>query len=372
MKTIKAITFSLACLSFLAILLSFKNLSKEKPINEPLHLFYTERGIEAKWIENGELRQALLGSKNVKSFEKKFNIQGLTSILNEGADYQSPNTDEQQFIQDHQNVKSFVAVSDLHGQFNLFISLLQKHDVIDQANNWSFGEGHLVIVGDVVDRGDQVTEALWMIYKLEQQAEEAGGKVHYVIGNHELMIFDNDLRYIHKKYFKVAESFGAEYDELFSNRTFFGRWLRRKPVMISINEALFTHGGISPAFISRGFSPQQANQLFVDSIFTQEKKKYRESADLNFLSRTEGPLWYRGYFLDQAFTKDSLANILTRLGKKRIVVGHTSHPTLVSKFDHRIFGIDSSIKNGRSGELLIFENHQYYRGTLNGERIFMN
>lgn len=369
MKTTKANTLSLACLFFLTILLSFRNLSKEKPIDEPPHLFYTEQGIEIKWIENGEPMQALLGSKNVKTFEKKFNIQGLSSLFYDGTDYPNPSTGEQHFVHDYQGVKKFVAVSDLHGQFNLFVSLLQNHNVVDQLNNWSFGKGHLVIVGDVVDRGDQVTEALWMIYKLEQQAKNAGGKVHYVIGNHELMIFDNDLRYIHKKYFKVAESFGTEYDQLFSNCTFFGRWLRSKPVMISINEALFTHGGISPTFINRGFSPQQANQLFVDSIFTQEKKEYRESVDLNFLSRTEGPLWYRGYFRDEAFTQDSLAIILASLDRKRIIVGHTSHPTIVSRFENQILGVDSSIKNGKSGELLVFENGKYYRGLLSGERI---
>lgn len=355
------------------ILFSFKNLPKDPPINEVPHLFYTEKGVMVKWIENGVLKQEALKKGNAASFEKKFNLIGLKEVLKGAKVSFKSNADRQNFIQEYEGVNKFIAVSDLHGQHDVFVSLLQKHSVIDKSLNWSYGKGHLVIVGDIVDRGDKVTEALWLVYKLEQQAAKAGGKLHYVIGNHELMIFDNDLRYINKKYAEVATILGTTgYDQLFSDNTVIGRWLRSKPVIISINEALFTHGGISNTFVSRGFTPESANELFADSIFTQEKEVYRKSSDLNFLSRTEGPLWYRGYFTNEEFTTDSIANILNRLGKKRIIVGHTSHPTIVSKFDHQVFGVDASMKNGKNGELLVFENGKYYRGLLSGERIEMN
>ncbi|HBN90745.1 MAG TPA: metallophosphoesterase, partial [Rheinheimera sp.] len=76
-------------------------------------------------------------------------------------------------------------ISDIHGQYDLMKKLLSAHAVVNADANWSFGQGHLVVIGDVMDRGDKVTEILWWLYQLEQQAEAAGGKVHLLLGNHE-------------------------------------------------------------------------------------------------------------------------------------------------------------------------------------------
>ena len=93
-----------------------------------------------------------------------------------------------------------LAVSDLEGNYQAFQDFLRGNGVIDKDGHWSWGDGHLVLVGDIVDRGDQVTEILWMIHRLEREAKAAGGEVHYVLGNHETMVMAGDLRYIHPKY----------------------------------------------------------------------------------------------------------------------------------------------------------------------------
>lgn len=81
----------------------------------------------------------------------------------------------------HFEATKVAAVSDIHGQFGVFLELLTKNNIITDTWNWNFGDGHLVIVGDVFDRGPQQTEALWLLYQLEQQAQESGGKVHMVL-----------------------------------------------------------------------------------------------------------------------------------------------------------------------------------------------
>src|SRR5688572_1530988 len=55
--------------------------------------------------------------------------------------------------------KLFV-VSDIEGQYVYFKQLLQAAGVMDESFNWTFGKGHLVICGDVFDRGNQVAECL--------------------------------------------------------------------------------------------------------------------------------------------------------------------------------------------------------------------
>ena len=124
--------------------------------------------------------------------------------------------------------RNIAAISDIHGQYDLAIKLLINNKIIDSKLNWNFGKGHLVIIGDVFDRGDKVNEMLWLIYKLEVQAKNKGGQVHFILGNHEYMVLQKDLRYINEKYELSSKLIGLKYDELYSNQTILGRWLRSK------------------------------------------------------------------------------------------------------------------------------------------------
>mgnify|MGYP000951887711 CR=1 FL=1 len=90
--------------------------------------------------------------------------------------------------------------------------------MIDQNLNWTFGKGHLVLVGDFVDRGVFVTQVLWLIYKLEQDAENQGGQVHFVIGNHELKAMQGNTMSASPKYFRIETILGKNQVEFFFQR----------------------------------------------------------------------------------------------------------------------------------------------------------
>ena len=78
-------------------------------------------------------------------------------------------------------------LSDIEGEFAAFKSLMQGNGIMDQNYKWTFGDGHLVICGDLFDRGNRVTEYLWLLYKLEDEAKAQGGYVHVILGNHDIM-----------------------------------------------------------------------------------------------------------------------------------------------------------------------------------------
>ena len=265
------------------------------------------------------------------------------------------------------NVKKIVALSDIHGQYDLAIEIFQKNKIIDNNLNWKFGEGHLVIVGDVFDRGDKVTELLWFIFKLEQQAQKVGGRVHFLLGNHEYMVLHNDVRYIHKKYRITSRIFNFGYGELYSKNTILGRWLRSKSTVIKINNNVFVHGGVSQEFLSQtDFEFETINNVMRRSIDIS-KEEMKSTDFYSIYHGSESLIWYRGYFYDNLLDED-VSDILKQLNSDHIVVGHCSNKEVIQLYDNKIFGVDSSMKLGEYGEILFIDENEYYRRTLSGKK----
>lgn len=266
-----------------------------------------------------------------------------------------------------EHIDTIAVLSDIHGQYDLAVELLTNNSIIDQERNWNFGKGHLVIVGDIFDRGDQVNEALWLIYDLEQQASEIGGGVHFTLGNHEYMVLMNDLRYVHKKYKETCELLDLDYPKLYGPNTVMGRWLRSKNTVIRINGNTYVHGGISKKFLDlTNITNEEVNAIMRKSI-DRNKAELKITNNYKAFFGTNGPIWYRGYFKDELSYKQ-VDQILDRLDSDHMVVGHCSNKTIVHLYDHRIYGVDSSIKDGVYGELLLIAGDQYFRCTLDGKR----
>ena len=271
--------------------------------------------------------------------------------------------------------KNIVALSDIHGQYDLAIKLLKNNKIIDSKLNWNFGKGHLVIVGDVFDRGDKVNEILWLIYKLEIQAKNKGGHVHFILGNHEYMILQNDLRYINEKYKLSSKLMGLKYEELYNNQTILGRWLRSKSTIIKINDNVFVHGGVSKDFIIKnGVDFDILNLIMRKHIdFPKQEMKVMDFYDLYYGQKSL--IWYRGYFkryfdkYKENLTEKDISKILNLINSDHIVVGHCSHNEIVQLYNNKVFGVDSSIKKGKYGEVLFITKKGFFKGTLNGKLI---
>jgi len=302
---------------------------------------------------------------NNKLIEKKILNGKVTSKVLEPTLYDTIFTPQKSI---YKNVENIAALSDIHGQYDLAIEILKNNGIINSNLDWNFGKGHLVIVGDVFDRGPKINEMLWLLYKLEIQAKEKGGRLHFLLGNHEYMVLHKDLRYVHDRYKIATKLLGLEYDELYSNQTIIGRWLRSKSTIIKINNSIFVHGGVSEEFIAEnGIDLSKTNQIMRSSI--ERSKQEMKSTD--FYKTYYGKkslIWYRGYFYDNLVDTD-ISKILTQVNSEHIVVGHCSNKEVVQLYDHKIFGVDSSIKKGTYGELLFIKNNQFYRGTLDGKLV---
>jgi hypothetical protein len=327
------------------------------------YIFKDNNKLRARWIDNGKVRSGAVTADNFYEVKKKFNF------LFDYDDLRNTYLIKPNHTQVYSSVDSLSAISDIHGEYDTYISLLLASGIIDENLNWTYGKGHLVILGDAFDRGDKVTQILWHLFGLEKQAEKAGGKVHIILGNHELLIFGNDETYVNEKYRKVEEILQIRYSDLFSAKSVLGKWLRSKPIVITINDILFVHAGISIEMVDRKLRIEQINRGFYDMLAGKEIQSESDYEQLIFLNDDQGPIWYRGYFNEQNFNENMLDKILAFYGKKHIVVGHTRCEGINPIFKNKIFGIDAGISTKGSGEMLIYKNGIFYQGLSTGERI---
>ena len=144
-------------------------------------------------------------------------------------------------------VDSLYVMGDVHGEFDRLLGVLRAAGLVDAGERWTGGRAHLVLLGDLFDRGPDVTRTLWFLYGLQAEAREAGGAVPVVLGNHEIMVMTRDLRYVSAKELSLAELRGTSYTRLFDvRRSVLGRWLASRPAVLRVGPVLLAHGGMSP------------------------------------------------------------------------------------------------------------------------------
>jgi hypothetical protein len=264
-----------------------------------------------------------------------------------------------------------IAISDIEGNFGPFRKLLQASGVIDSAFNWTFGEGHLVLIGDFFDRGIQVTEVLWLIYSLEEKAKEAGGYVHFILGNHEIMNMSGDLRYVQSKYIESAALLGERYVDLYSENSELGRWLRTKNIVEKVGNILYTHGGISGEINRMEISIPEINELsrpfYADSTFMFPDKR------LDTIFGDFGPFWYRGYYKGNPMiaSRGQIDSTISKFNIRYITTGHTIvADTISSWYGGKVFNTDVHHAAGKS-EALLIENGKFFRINANGEKFIL-
>lgn len=269
-----------------------------------------------------------------------------------------------------------LAVSDLEGNHQTFLAFLKGNGVVNDEGDWIWGDGHLVLNGDIVDRGDQVTELLWFIRRLERQARGAGGRVHYVLGNHESMVLAGDLRYIHPNYRFSTDRIGLTYDELHGPKSELGRWLRNHNSVVRVGPLLFVHAGYSPELDRLGLDLKEINETIRVGLGPPAwPSAARADLRTGLIWHQQGPHWYRGYFPQHAERwggrpdDDALEAILTRHGAEHIVVGHTVVDE-VGTIDGRsqLIGIDVAWRDPSEAEGLLHDEGRLYRVDATGHR----
>ena len=262
--------------------------------------------------------------------------------------------------------KVFV-MSDPHGRLDCVISLLQGNGVIDKNYNWSFGNNHLMVIGDIFDRGKDVPQIFWLFYKLEDEAAKAGGTVSFLLGNHEPLVLANDLRYTKDKYKVLAQILNMDYPKLFGSDTELGKWLGTRNTMQTIGSDLYVHAGLGKNFYDRNLSIPTVNEEMSKALFMNKKERRALSPLTAFLYGNDGPIWYRGLVRTDAkyhpMAQDSLQMVMERYQAKHIIVGHTIFKDISTFYDGKVIDVNVDNKENKKkkrGRALLIDKDTYF------------
>jgi len=306
----------------------------------------------------------------------------------------------------HAPGKRVVAIGDLHGDLYKARRALQLGGVLDlSGESWCGGDTIVVQVGDVLDRGDEELAILELFGRLHAEAQEVGGAVYLLNGNHEIMNVAGDFRYVTLGgYEEVAQVVGGEewWDE---NRSFnaetgeeippsvesavvlrrglfepggpLARQLATNSTVLIVNDSVFVHGGLHKEHIEFGL--QRLNhgvsmwmlglregcddpatlprdpELCLD-VDMDVPPPPRIKPPAVAVSGSNGAVWSRTYsqegFLNRsaaAELEETLALVQLPWGgdAKRMVVGHTPQMRgLNGGRDGKIWRVDAGMSKG--------------------------
>ncbi len=226
-----------------------------------------------------------------------------------------------------------LAVGDIHGDFDSLVAILQELEIIDHQHHWTGGDTTLVQTGDMLDRGPKDRQVMDLLMALEKEAPKSDGEVIVLLGNHEMIILQGDMRYVapetylsfadeksekrrqeaYQDYVKLlkrrAEALDEpsqitseserqwmqahppgflEYRKAMEPKGKYGRWLRERPAVVQVADTIFLHGGIHPNLASLKLKEiNQRIQAEIEAFDNYTEYMVKEKLILSFFDLNE-------------------------------------------------------------------------------------
>lgn len=299
-----------------------------------------------------------------------------------------------------------VAVGDLHGDFQAWLTIARAAGLIDSRNHWAARNTTLVQMGDIADRQADTLKIIRNLQQLQKEAPRKGSRVIVVLGNHEAMNLIGDYRYVTPgEYAAFADDRSAwRRDKLYElNKAAIeasyrardpkmtaeamraawiaatplgwvehklawmpsgelGKWATGNPAVVKIDGTLFVHGGLSAEYAK--IPMEELNRRVAAAMAAADE------SPTSILTDPLGPLWYRGLVRADAdaesvrkpapgprpTAEQELATVLAAYGAQRMVVGHTPNLAGIAiDYGGRLIRIDTGISRHYGGPLTWLE-----------------
>ena len=259
-----------------------------------------------------------------------------------------------------------VAIGDIHADLRALRTALRTAGAIDSRDEWVGGPMTVVQMGDLIGRSNDERQVLDYMFDLQRRARKAGGTVHALIGNHEVMggrldnqavgpnpfsewetvpgLRRNDPRLGHLP--PHARARGAA---LMPGGPY-ARQLADLPVVLKLGETVFVHGGIVPRWAQYGV--ERINGEVRDWLLG----KTPEPNSALGVDDGDRVMWTRQF--SASVTGDDcqlLAESLKILGARRMIVAHTVHPEITARCNDRVWAVDVGMSRAYGGPVEVLE-----------------
>ena len=307
------------------------------------------------------------------------------------------------------DVEKLVAIGDLHGDYKALRKILRSSGIVDLEGNWIGGGAHVVLNGDLIAGKKKSKELIDFVIALEGQAELAGGRVHALLGNHDILVASGDYSHMtgseraafipgakpevetdmeaqrepapERQLELPLESEDARalkeiaaLNELFMDKGPYGKWMAKRPMAVMINKKIYVHAGFEAEALN--YKIREINEL------THAWMKYFQGRGERPPETTEwivgmrngafkgeiGPAFSRVYKINRLQaglddmrregtpSKELVAKILAHFGAEQMVLGHMPTPTGQIMTSHPYYGkmialIDTKISDEEIGKV---------------------
>lgn len=273
-----------------------------------------------------------------------------------------------------------IAIGDVHGDVDALVGCLKVSKLIDDDESWIGGNAHLVQLGDILDRGDGERNCMDLLFKLREEAREAGGKVHILLGNHEVMNVDLDFRYVTPNAWEgwgepqksgsvrldlqatlAAVGFPAymkQRVQAFRPGGTEAKRLATMPVAIVIGDTLLVHGGLRKKHFDYGLERMNKEM----AAWLEGAPRFKGLDKPEIIDESDSPIWARLYSVPtpKFSAEKELETVLKALNVQRMVVGHTPQLRGINAFvtenGYEVWRTDTGMSSGMmSGPLEVLE-----------------
>jgi hypothetical protein len=219
------------------------------------------------------------------------------------------------------------ALGDVHGDYERLVTLLSGAGIIaadpptPEKVRWSAGKAVLVCTGDLIDKWNQGLRVIALFRALQADAEQAGGRVVVLMGNHEAEFLASKgsskkvvdfARELKASKLKLSDVAGGR------DAAGIGAWLRNLPLAARVNDWFFAHAGNTG-----GRSLKKLKAALQEGI-NRHGYGARVLSDPDSLleARLHPMPWWETKGDSSTTARDRLAKWIEALGVKHLGIGH--------------------------------------------------
>lgn len=259
-----------------------------------------------------------------------------------------------------------VVMGDLHADIGVTRRAFQLAGATDARGAWIGGPLTIVQLGDIIGRSDDDRAVLDFIFDIRERARAAGGRVHVLLGNHEVFGGRVDNQAVGPNPFPGFEDVpGLALDDprlqilprsqrargaaLMAGGPY-ARRLAEFPTVLRLGETVFVHGGVVPRWARYG----------IDRINTEVSDwlagRAPEPDSAKGVDDGDRVMWTRQFSAavdarDCAVLDESLA----LLRATRMIVAHTVHERITPRCDEKVWAVDVGMSRAYGGRMELLE-----------------